>query len=522
MWQSRDRLLAGMFGIQLVAAIVFGLIVMSGLSANQTVPVAASTSGTAQGATGASTGTAGATAASTTDTGGTGTTTDSAGSDTSATSAGVSAEQTAPGDSSSSAAGAQPTDQQSSAAQPAGGPSSGAKAEGTRTGVTDDSVLVGSLVTQTGAINFRSSAQATKAYIDMVNEQGGVNGRKIKLMLRDDGLDENKGQQAVQEMIDKGVFSFVAFNAPLTEQSILPVLDKHHMPLIGAFAIKPHPLGYMFSAPYETYGKVGGDMLAKQGVKTPGLVYLSNQNEDTDNTIVESWKEGLKKHGITLKDQNIHAVDVTKASFDDVVISLRSNGVDGIGTILDATAMVRLQQSMNRAAYHPVHVSSPFGGDPAVLDNPNVGDSFEGTFVLSDVNFLGSNTPEEKLYEQQVRRRFGDKAELNWAGQLGWLGTKMFVEALKRTGADPTREKLLERHELVQGLPDRVHDPAHVHLGPDDPRPGQPLHEGRQGRQPQGAAGAGLDLPEADHQQDVTPDATTRTTVTRSKATTWA
>ena len=38
------------------------------------------------------------------------------------------------------------------------------------------------LVTQTGAINFRSSAQATKAYVDMVNEQGGVNGRRIEVL----------------------------------------------------------------------------------------------------------------------------------------------------------------------------------------------------------------------------------------------------------------------------------------------------------------------------------------------------
>ncbi len=447
MWQSRDRLLAGMFAVQLVAAIVFGLIVMTGLSSNEPAQVAASAAG--QG--GATTG--GSTAGSA---GGAGTTTTTTGADAQAGTAGgtgsataptdgapgTSADQTAPADAGGSEQAGAPTGQQGGA-QPAdqqqatGGP-------GTRTGVTDDSVLVGSLVTQTGAINFRSSAQATKAYIDMVNEQGGVNGRTIKLMLRDDGLDENKGQQAVQEMIDAGVFSFVAFNAPLTEQSVLPVLDKHKMPLIGAFAIKPHPLGYMFSGPYETYGKVGGDMLAKQGVKTPGLIFVSNQNEDTDSTIIESWKQGLKQHGITLDDRNIHAVDVTKASFDNVVISLRSNGVDGIGTILDATAMVRLQQSMNRAAYHPTHVSSPFGGDPAVLDNPNVGDSFEGTFVLSDVNFLGSNTPEEKLYEQQVTRRFGNRAELNWAGQLGWLGTKMFVEALKRTGADPTREKLLD------------------------------------------------------------------------------
>lgn len=432
MWHSRDRLLAAMFAVQLGTAVILGLVVVSGLS-NQpdatqlSVADDGAVAGTVGGATtgGAAPGDP-ATAASGSGAGA------AVGTPGSAAGGGAAA-----GDAASTGTGGGPK------AAGKGGDGEAASGGGTRTGVTDSTVKIGVLVTQTGAINFRSSAQATRAYIDMVNEQGGVHGRRIEVLLRDDGLDENKGQQAVQEMIDAGVFSFVAFNAPLTEQSILPVLDKHGIPLVGAFAIPEHRLAYMFSAPYETYGKVGGDMVGKQGTTTPGLVFISNQQEQTDNTIVESFRLGMRKHGLELRNENVHAVDVTKASFDDVVISLRSNGVDGIGTILDATAMVRLQQSMNRAAYHPIHVSSPFGGDPAVLENPNVGDSFEGTFVLSDVEFLGSSAPGVQQYEQQVRRRFGGQAEINWAGEIGWVHTKAFVDALVRAGEDPTREKLL-------------------------------------------------------------------------------
>lgn len=444
MWDQRDRLLAWMFGIQLVAALVLGLVVVNSIGNDEFVPVVAGEAGepgaVALGAEDGSTGAAdpaaptgeGGDPASVADPGttsGPGPAAPAGGGDPSAPS--------------SESPGTPSSPPPSGTSTPAG--NGQARAEGTRTGVTDDTVRIGVLVTQTGAINFKSSAQATKAYVDMLNEQGGINGRRIEVILRDDGLDSNRGQQAVQEMLDAGVFSLVAFNAPLTEQSVLPLLEKNNIPLIGAFAIPDHPLGYIFSGPYETYGKVGGRTLCEQGAKKIGLVYISNQVESTDRSIEAAYRAGAKTCGKDIAADDIYPVDVTKASFDDVVTGLRFSGVDAIATILDGTAMVRLQQSLNRAAYSPIHVSSPFGGDPEVLKNPNVGSSFEGTFVLSDVHFLGSSAPGVQRYESEVKRRFGSGAQLNWAGQHGWLGTHIFAEVLRSLGDDPTREALIER-----------------------------------------------------------------------------
>jgi branched-chain amino acid transport system substrate-binding protein len=453
MWDQKERLLAGMFVAQLVAATVLGLVLVSALGGDTTefrpvvaegplaeggdaVPAPGSPSG-GSATTGGATG--GTTAPGTTTTSGGLTTAPGAqpaGDGVAADPGGVADPGADPG----TMPGDQPASEPPAPAAPGNRP-----ADEDRTGITADTVKIGVLVTQTGAINFRSSAQATKAYVDMINEQGGVNGRRIEVVLRDDGLDENKGRQAIEEMINAGVFSFVAFNAPLSEQSVLPVLERHNIPLVGAFAIPAHPLGWIFSGPYETYGKVGGRVLCEQGVTKPGLIYLSNESEDTDFVIRESWRLGLKETcGIDLDPANVYSVDVTNPDYTNIVTSLRFAGVDGIGTILEATNMIRLQQAMNRQAYKPTHVASPFGGDPAVLKDPNVGSSFEGISVLSDVEFLGSSVPMIQQYEQQVTRRFGGQAELNWAGQHGWLGTHVFVEVLRALGADPTREALIE------------------------------------------------------------------------------
>ena len=439
MWNQRDRVLTALFAVQLVAALIFGLVVVNTiddgsratLAVDGTAPSDVATlvddgSGAAgPGAGGGPTGVASGgpgTAPGDTPTGGAASGTGGDGADGAASGSAGSAD--AAGTSSSQ-----------------GGGGGGA---GTRTGVTDDAVKVGVLVTQTGAINFRSSALATKSYFDMVNEQGGVNGRRIVYDIRDDGLSETKGQAHVRDMINDGVFAFAGFNAPLSERSVMPIIEDNEVPLVGAFGIPASPYGYSFSAAYETYGRVGGAMIGRQGGTKAGLVYLSNQSARTNQIIEESWRAGLKTEGLSLAGEDIHQVSVEKTSFDDVVTSLRLSGVDAIGTILESTAMKRLQQSMARAGYSPLHVSSPFGGDPEVIQDPNVGDAFEGTFVLSDAHFLGSGVEEVERYESEVARRFGDDAQVNWAGQYGWLGAKLFVEALAAAGDDPTREKIIE------------------------------------------------------------------------------
>lgn len=416
MLSSRDRLLVGLFVAQLAAALIFGVVLVNGLNdAGDGRQVVLDESGEPVAADGTEV---------------------DAGADP-----GAAEQPGAAEDAGTNGTGGDPSRPGDTAAP--GGAAPGGPRAGTRTGVTGTTIKIGTLVTQTGAINFKSSAQATRAYVDMVNEQGGVHGRTIELMLRDDGLDANRGQAAVQEMLNAGVFAFVGFNAPLTEQSIVPVLMRNKIDLYGSFNAPGTERSYIFSGPYTTFGFIGASYLATQGVKTPGIVFISNQNEEADNNIRKGFRDGFASKGLTLSDDNIHAVDVTKASYDDVVTQLRLNGVDGIGTLLESTGMVRLQQSMNRAGYKPKHMASPFGGDPSVLRHPQVGASFEGTFVISDVEFLEGGSPAVGEYIQQVRRRYGGQADVNWAGQHGWLAAKAFVEALRRAGRDLTREHLM-------------------------------------------------------------------------------
>jgi branched-chain amino acid transport system substrate-binding protein len=312
-------------------------------------------------------------------------------------------------------------------------------------------IKVGAVVSQTGAINFASSAQATKAYFDMVNRAGGVNGHKIVLDLRDDQLDAPRGQQQAQQLLAEGVFAFVGWNAPNTESNnITAFLERNKMPLIGAYGQQAEyhsPYAFAFSASYGHYGFQMGSYLAEQGVKKPGLVYIANGNAGADKALVAAFKAGFKSKGVTLSDGDIVSADVTKASYDDVVTQFRLDGVDGFASLLDQTAYNRLLQSQDRQSYHPKHAADALFLDPSVKQSSQT----DGVFVATDYDFISGGGSAIQQYVSTVKAAYGSRAQINYFGQQGWVDAAVFVQAVKDMGSTITRANLLAVMDKLNG-----------------------------------------------------------------------
>ncbi|MBC7375584.1 MAG: ABC transporter substrate-binding protein, partial [Frankiales bacterium] len=360
---GRDRLLAGLFALQLTAAAVFGLVLVDALGDEPATQVLTAQPGAAAPVSDpAPSGSAAASAAA--GTAGT------AGTDGTSGSAGT----TGPGP-------ATGPDVTAPVAAPTSGPAvvpPGAP------------IRIGSVVTQTGAINFAAAAQGTKAYIDMVNAAGGVTGRTIELDLRDDQLDPARGRAQAQQLLASGVFAFVGWNAPLTENGIVPFLESNKIPLVGAYGQQQEyhsRYSFVFSASYGHYGYQMGRFLGEQKVSNPGVIFIDNMSAAANDGLRRGFEAGLASVGKKLPPDNVVVVDATKASFDDVVTQFRLSGVDGIATVLDQTAYNRLQQAQDRAAYRPVHVAVPLFVDPTVRQGPTT----EGTFVATDLELPGSS-----------------------------------------------------------------------------------------------------------------------------------
>jgi branched-chain amino acid transport system substrate-binding protein len=462
----RDKWLAGMFAVQLGAAAAFGAVLVHGLGRSTTTvaaivpgaggPAGAAPAGVAVSAPASSgpaaapvpgavappagprtvTSIVGGSAAVAGSAGGAAPSAAASGAAGAAGSAG-----SAPGGAAKKTAGASKT---AAAGKPGAG--GGGGAAGAPAGGGDippgQPIKLGSIVTQSGAINFRSSAQGTKAYIDMVNAAGGVAGHQIQLIQDDDQLSAATGNAEFKSLAAQGIFAYAAFNAPQTEGSIKSQLDGEGIPLIGSYGEYDEyhdPLAFAFTADYIHYGFEMGAYLKSLGSTKPALLFVDNNDAKANGQIKDGFAAGFGGAPAYT------AVKAPTDTYQSDIISMRQNGVDGLASILDQGSYQRFLQAAGSYAQQLKHVADPLFNTPDVKKQPNA----DGTYVASDFAFTDSTDPAVTAYVNAVTAQFGGDAQIDYIGEVGWLDAKLVVDALKSMNGVFTRPGLVK---AVEGL----------------------------------------------------------------------
>src|SRR5260370_6572282 len=104
-------------------------------------------------------------------------------------------------------------------------------------GVTDKEILIGSCWALEGPSHFRGTETVTgaKAYFAMINDAGGVDGRKLKLISYDDSYDPAKTEASFNRLMEQKVFRLGFFVGTTTAGKYIPMSDTNNMPLIEVF-----------------------------------------------------------------------------------------------------------------------------------------------------------------------------------------------------------------------------------------------------------------------------------------------
>ncbi len=104
-------------------------------------------------------------------------------------------------------------------------------------GVTEREVLIGSCSALEGPSHFLGTETVTgaKAYLDMVNDAGGVDGRKLKLISYDDSYDPAKTEACFNRLMEQKVFALAFFVGTPTAVKYAPMAESNKIPLVGLF-----------------------------------------------------------------------------------------------------------------------------------------------------------------------------------------------------------------------------------------------------------------------------------------------
>ena len=314
-------------------------------------------------------------------------------------------------------------------------------------GVTDSTITLGMSSPFTGpngayGVDMR---QVIQTYFDQVNKAGGVNGRKIELVALDDGYETERTVANTKTLIgEKRVFALLAFygSSPTTE-AMNTVFGPGKVPLVGTISgagtlrepIAKNPNGhYMFNvrASYADETEAIVNQLVSLGLKNIAVFY---QNDGFGKSGLEGVTASLKKHNLApsaVATVERNSVDVTAAI--ETIAKARPQAVVMVTLYKPTAAFV---QGMKKAGQNPMFTTlSPVGTEQLVKE---LGADARGIVISQVMPYPWNDiVPMVRDYQKLV-----GKGAYSYYGIEAYAMARIMVEALRKTGKEPTREKLV-------------------------------------------------------------------------------
>jgi branched-chain amino acid transport system substrate-binding protein len=316
---------------------------------------------------------------------------------------------------------------------------------GTAPGVTATTITIGQSAPLSGANQDlgQDIRNGALAYFKKINEAGGVNGRRIELVTLDDGNDVKRAGENTQKLIEaQGVFALFGYASATLSRPALPFVQQHKVPFLHPFT-GADPMRvfdkfvYNVRASYADELEKIVDHFAPLGVKRFAIVYY-------DDVV---GRENLAAVDRALKKRSYETV--SKAAFKDRVKPDIEAGVKEVAkglpdvviltTLYKATAdFVKLAKKTGLGAQM---ASNSFPGASPLAKE--LGKEGPGVVIATVVPPFGKNSiPVVGEYRAAMEKLSGKK-EYSFTSLESYIGAKVLVEGLRRSGAKPTRESLM-------------------------------------------------------------------------------
>jgi ABC-type branched-subunit amino acid transport system substrate-binding protein len=319
-------------------------------------------------------------------------------------------------------------------------------------GVTSNQITIGGLASLTGPLtaDFAPIFTGVSAYIDRINAEGGVWGRKIKFAYQlDDASDPSQDVDQARNLVSTfKVFAVVGVATPSFEGA--SYLADNGVPVFG-MAINPGwwPAKNMFG--------VGGSYVDFTGPQNE-VAYLAEMTHSTKvavlaYNIAESSQgctgaiAGLKEYGIDVAYTDL-GIPAPAVDLSADVAKIAASGANMVVSCMDLSGNLLLSQDIHQQGLHVTQYWYD-GYDPSVLNNPTDSNLMNSVyFSLQNAPFTaGTQDPIEypgmASYLKDMEKYFPNTLPSE-ASLDGYLSADLFVKGLKMAGRNLTRTKLID------------------------------------------------------------------------------
>jgi ABC-type branched-subunit amino acid transport system substrate-binding protein len=329
-------------------------------------------------------------------------------------------------------------------------------------GVTDTEIKLGQTMPYSGpASAYSNYGKLETGYFQMINDRGGINGRKIKLISLDDGFSPPKTVEQTRKLIEEEqVLMIFGSLGTAPNSAIMRYLNDRKVPQIflATAAAKfydtknlPWTMGILFN--YQQEAALYAKYLLK--TKPDAKVAMLFQNDDFGKDFVKGFKEGLGDKAAKLVVAEA-SYEVTDPTVDSQIVTLQSSGAD---VLLNATTAKFAAQSIRKIwdiGWKPIHfLTFPSSSVANVLTPAGVEKSVG---ILSAGSVKDPSDPQwagdvdVKDYLAFMKQYYADGNVYDQHNMIAYISAFMMVHVLTRCGDELTRENVMAQATSMRSL----------------------------------------------------------------------
>jgi ABC-type branched-subunit amino acid transport system substrate-binding protein len=358
-------------------------------------------------------------------------------------------------------------------------------------GVTDTEVTFGSSLALQGHAGYlgQETLRGAMSYLQFVNEQGGVHGRTVRIITRDDSYDPPKCLDNTQRfLIEDKVFGLFCYVGTPTTVKALPLVEEAKVPLLGMFtganALREPFTPYLINVRasyYEETSAAVEHMVRDLKLTRIAVLYQYDAYGFDGLTGTEL---ALKKYGL----EPVARGSYVRGTHDirEGLERIRESGAEAVVMIGTSDPCANFIRKSLENDFSPIFYMVSFVGAKELSRNLLESETSQVSVIMSQVvppPIRRDGTVAESAGEfVRLLERYYPGEEPNFVGFEGYINAKVLVEGLNRAGRELTRESFLAAISSMSDF--SLGGGVNLSFGPDDHQGMDTvyftrLHEGR-------------------------------------------
>src|ERR1700753_2811430 len=321
-------------------------------------------------------------------------------------------------------------------------------------GATDTEIKIGNIMPYSGpASAYGVIGKTEAAYFKMINDAGGINGRKINFISYDDGYSPPKTVEQARKLVesDEVLLIFNPLGTP-PNSAIHKYMNAKKVPqlFVATGATKwndpkgfPWTMGWQPS--YQSEGRIYAKYIPKE--KPNAKIAVLYQNDDYGKDYLKGLKDGLgaKAASMIVAEESY---ETTEPTVDNHIVKLKSSGADIFVDIATPKFAAQAIKKAGEIEWKPLHFLNNVAASVGSVIKPagyqNAQDIISAAYLKDASDPQWNSDPCMTGFEAFLAKNFPEGDKLAQGTLVGYSVSQTLVQVLKQCGNDLTRENIMK------------------------------------------------------------------------------